>query len=72
MMLSVDNLAVSYGMIEALHGVSVQIDAGEIVTLIGSNGAGKTTLLRTISGLLSAKSGSIQFQRSGNHEIARA
>src|SRR4051812_815932 len=77
MMLSVDNLSVAYGMIEALHGVSVKIDAGEIVTLIGSNGAGKTTLLRTISGLISSKSGSIHFRdreitRLPAHEIVAA
>ncbi len=61
MLLSISNLAVRYGAIEALHGVSVDIDAGEIVSLIGSNGAGKTTLLRTISGLLKPVAGSIVF-----------
>jgi branched-chain amino acid transport system ATP-binding protein len=59
MLLSVENLQVAYGAIKALHGVSVQIDRGEIVALIGSNGAGKTTLLRTISGLLRPTAGKI-------------
>jgi branched-chain amino acid transport system ATP-binding protein len=61
MLLQVTNLSVSYGAIQALHDVSLQIDRGEIVTLIGSNGAGKTTLLRTISGLLKPTGGSIQW-----------
>ncbi len=61
MLLDVRNLFVSYGAIQALHDVSVHIDSGEIVTLIGSNGAGKTTLLRTISGLLRPTSGSISW-----------
>jgi branched-chain amino acid transport system ATP-binding protein len=59
MLLEVQNLEVSYGAIKALHGVSLGIDRGEIVALIGSNGAGKTTLLRTISGLLRPMAGSI-------------
>jgi branched-chain amino acid transport system ATP-binding protein len=59
MLLSIDNLEVRYGAICALQGVSLQIEQGEIVTLIGSNGAGKTTLLRTISGLLQPAAGSI-------------
>ena len=60
-MLSVTNLAVSYGAISALGDVSFTIGAGRIVTLIGANGAGKTTTLRAISGLLRAKSGGIAF-----------
>jgi branched-chain amino acid transport system ATP-binding protein len=60
-MLAVENLCVAYGAINALTGVSFKIDAGAIVTLVGSNGAGKTTTLRTISGLLRARSGSIHF-----------
>jgi branched-chain amino acid transport system ATP-binding protein len=59
MLLSVENLVVNYGAIRALHGVSLKIDRGEIVTLIGANGAGKTTLLRTISGLLRIAGGKI-------------
>jgi branched-chain amino acid transport system ATP-binding protein len=64
MLLSIDNLEVCYGVISALQGVSLQIDQGEVVTLIGSNGAGKTTLLRTISGLLRPKRGSITWNGS--------
>jgi branched-chain amino acid transport system ATP-binding protein len=76
MLLNVENLHVSYGAIKALHGVSLHIDRGEIVTLIGSNGAGKTTLLRTISGLLRASTGQINFEASAvqhrpPHEIVR-
>ena len=61
MLLQIENLEVSYGAIKSLHGVSLQIDRGEIVTLIGSNGAGKTTLLRTISGLIEPEAGEITF-----------
>ena len=61
MLLSINNLCVSYGVIEALHDVSLHIDRGEIVTLIGANGAGKTTLLRTISGLLRPTQGIIEW-----------
>jgi branched-chain amino acid transport system ATP-binding protein len=59
--LSVSNLASAYGRIEALHGVSLEVRAGEIVTLIGANGAGKTTLLRAISGVQPITAGSILF-----------
>ncbi len=61
MLLSVDNLHVAYGAIKALHGISLHIDRGEIVSLIGANGAGKTTLLRTISGLLHPTAGEIRW-----------
>jgi branched-chain amino acid transport system ATP-binding protein len=60
-MLEIKNLAVSYGAITALHGISLSVPAGGIVTLIGSNGAGKTTTLKTISGLLKPKSGEIFY-----------
>ena len=64
MLLEVEKLEVSYGAIKALHGVSLSVAAGEIVTLIGSNGAGKTTLLRTISGLLRPTAGGIYLSRA--------
>jgi branched-chain amino acid transport system ATP-binding protein len=75
-MLSVENLSVSYGAIKALHGISLRVERGEIVTLIGSNGAGKTTTLRTISGLVRAAAGSISFEgvpigRLPPHQIVR-
>ncbi|MBE5974869.1 ABC transporter ATP-binding protein [Lacrimispora xylanisolvens] len=60
-MLKVNNLAVSYGAIKAIHGVSLEVHDGEVVSLIGANGAGKTTILRTISGLKKADEGEILF-----------
>ena len=60
-MLKITNLAVSYGAIEAIHGISLEVHDGEIVSLIGANGAGKTTILRTISGLKKADKGEILF-----------
>jgi branched-chain amino acid transport system ATP-binding protein len=60
-MLEIKNLAVSYGAINALHGISLSVPSGSIVTLIGSNGAGKTTTLKTVSGLLKPKSGEIIY-----------
>jgi branched-chain amino acid transport system ATP-binding protein len=61
-LLSVNNLSVSYGAIEAIRNCSLRVEQGEIVTLIGGNGAGKSTMLRTISGLLTPKQGTIQFE----------
>ena len=61
MLLSVENLRVFYGAIEALQGLSFHLEEGEIVTLIGANGAGKSTTLNTISGLIRAREGRIQF-----------
>jgi branched-chain amino acid transport system ATP-binding protein len=61
-MLKVENINVYYGAIHALKGISVEVNQGEIVTLIGANGAGKSTTLRTISGLLKPKSGHIIFE----------
>ncbi|MDI6860388.1 MAG: ABC transporter ATP-binding protein [Caldisericia bacterium] len=60
-MLKVENLHVSYGPIEAIHGVSFEIKEREIVSILGSNGAGKTTILKTISGILKPNSGVITF-----------
>jgi branched-chain amino acid transport system ATP-binding protein len=61
-MLKIDNLQVRYGAILALKGISLAIDKGQIVALIGANGAGKSTILRTISGLTKAAAGSIFFE----------
>ncbi|MFW3626223.1 ABC transporter ATP-binding protein [Aerococcus viridans] len=61
-MLEVKDLKVSYGMIEAIKGISFEVNQGEIVSLIGSNGAGKSTTLRTISGIKPAKSGQILYE----------
>ena len=60
-MLDIKDLKVSYGAVEALKGISLHVDDGEIVSLIGANGAGKTTTLHTITGLVPAQSGSITF-----------
>ncbi len=60
-MLEVEEIRTSYGSIEALKGVSLTVEEGEVVTLIGSNGAGKSTTLRSISGLTPPRSGSIRF-----------
>jgi branched-chain amino acid transport system ATP-binding protein len=61
-MLEIDDIHTYYGHIEALKGVSVTVDEGEIVTLIGSNGAGKSTTLRSISGLTPAREGAVRFE----------
>lgn len=66
-MLRINQLVAGYGDIQILHDVSMEIQTGEIVALIGANGAGKTTTLRTISGLIKARSGSIQFQDQPIH-----
>lgn len=75
-LLNIQNLSVSYGHIEAVRGVTMEVRAGEIVTLIGSNGAGKSTTLRTISGLIKASSGSVTLEGREllgvkAHQIAR-
>lgn len=67
MLLEVKNISSGYGNIKALWGISLNIESGEVVSVIGSNGAGKTTLLRTISGLLPTQNGNITFQ---NQEIS--
>ena len=61
-MLEVNDLQVSYGVINAIKGVSFSVERGEIIALIGSNGAGKTTILHTVTGLIPAKAGSILFE----------
>jgi len=63
-MLVVDDVFSGYGKSQVLHGVSLSVNEGEIVALIGANGAGKTTLLKTISGLIQTRSGTIKFQNT--------
>src|SRR5437763_7351196 len=75
-LLEVDDIHAHYGSIEALKGVSLTVDEGEVVTMIGSNGAGKSTTLRSISGLTPASSGTIKFAetditRVPAHEIVK-
>ncbi len=60
-MLEIENLEVAYGSIQALHGVSLRVSQGSIVTLIGANGAGKSTTLRAISGLIKARGGRVRY-----------
>ena len=69
MNLEIKDLRVHYGKIEAIKGVSVRVNQGEIVTLIGANGAGKTTILKTISGLRPISSGSITFDGKDINKI---
>jgi branched-chain amino acid transport system ATP-binding protein len=61
-MLSLHNVSVNYGAIEALTDISLHVEQGEVVTLIGANGAGKTTTLRTITGLLQPRAGKVVFE----------
>jgi branched-chain amino acid transport system ATP-binding protein len=68
-LLEVSDIHTFYGAIEALKGISLTVDEGEVVTLIGSNGAGKSTTLRSISGLTAPRAGTINF---GGEEITRA
>ncbi|MEO7031770.1 MAG: ABC transporter ATP-binding protein [Herbaspirillum sp.] len=75
-MLKLDNVHTYYGAIQALNGVSVEVNQGEIVTLIGANGAGKTTLLMTVCGSPRARSGSVSFEgvditQADTHTIMR-
>jgi branched-chain amino acid transport system ATP-binding protein len=66
-MLTLENISVNYGAIEALNGITMHVEQGEVVTLIGANGAGKTTTLRTITGLLAPRSGRVLYE---NEEIS--
>jgi branched-chain amino acid transport system ATP-binding protein len=66
-LLAVENLSVFYGSVQALRGISLRVEPGEVVTLIGGNGAGKSTTLRTISGLLQPKHGTIEFDGRAIH-----
>ena len=65
-MLTIENLKAGYGKVEVLHGISITVPKGKIVTLIGSNGAGKTTTMRAISGMIKPTSGQIAL---GGHDI---
>lgn len=69
-MLFIENLNVHYGVIHALHDVSLEVKSGEIVTLIGSNGAGKSTTLLALSGLLTPTSGSLIFEDKNLNDIS--
>lgn len=69
-MLTLENVSVSYGAIEALTDINLQVNQGEVVTLIGANGAGKTTTLRTITSLLSPKEGRVMFEGKEISSIA--
>ncbi|MDX6643409.1 MAG: branched-chain amino acid transport system ATP-binding protein, partial [Solirubrobacteraceae bacterium] len=68
-MLELEDVHTFYGNIEALKGISLTVDEGEVVTLIGSNGAGKSTTLRSISGLTPPRSGSIRFEGEDIHTM---
>jgi len=69
-MLRLEDLHVAYGAVRALHGVSLEVSAGEIVTLVGSNGAGKSTTLRAISGLVTPSSGRVLLDGKPIHGLA--
>ena len=68
-MLEVKDIEVYYGMIQALKGISFEVNEGEVIALIGANGAGKTTTLHTITGLLSPKKGSVLFEGQDNTKV---
>jgi branched-chain amino acid transport system ATP-binding protein len=76
-MLSISNLHAAYGKVEVLHGISLDVPKGKLVTLIGSNGAGKTTTMRAISGMIKPKGGTVTLDGkditgADSHKIARA
>lgn len=67
-MLTIENLEVYYGMIRAIKGISFSVEEGEVIAVIGANGAGKTTILHTITGLISPRSGKIDFE---GHDLVK-
>ena len=67
--LHIDNICASYGKVEVLHGISVTVEKGEIVTILGANGAGKTTTLHAVSGLVRPSSGAILFEGEPIHTL---
>ena len=67
-LLEIRDMTVGYGRIEALHGISLYVEEGELVTLIGANGAGKTTTMRAISGIRPLARGSDHLRRPGHHQ----
>ncbi|MCX7821859.1 MAG: ABC transporter ATP-binding protein [Syntrophobacterales bacterium] len=69
MLLKVEGLVVKYGHIEALHGIDLHVEEGEVVTILGANGAGKSTTLLTISGLIRPEKGSISFNHKPIHKL---
>ena len=69
-LLSIDNLSVSYGVIKALRGVSIEIEEGTIVAILGANGGGKTTLLKKLTGLIEADSGTVIFDNTDITNLA--
>ncbi|HEX9968618.1 MAG TPA: ATP-binding cassette domain-containing protein, partial [Acidimicrobiales bacterium] len=76
-MLRVEGIDVSYGPVQALRGVSLQVDEGELVALLGANGAGKTTTLRAVSGMVPVTAGSVTFggttlSNLPPHQVVRA
>src|SRR5450830_1421271 len=76
-MLTISNLQAAYGKVEVLHGISMDVPKGKVVTLIGSNGAGKTTTMRAISGMIKPKGGTVTLggkdvTGQDSHKIARA
>ena len=76
-MLTIDKLSAGYGKVQVLHGVSIEVPKGKVVTLIGSNGAGKTTTMRAISGMLKPRGGTVllagrDITGMDSHRIARA
>ena len=69
MLLKIENLHVKYGKVEALHGIDISVEQGEIVTILGANGAGKSTTLMAISGLVKVSEGSILFDGEPLHKL---